>query len=106
MTFALAAVVVKNDDFTGTGDRNTLALGVGLRDAVAGVETRFRGLGARAVVRLDGSNLLFFGLALQLYQMTLISDDAPIDRDYYREPTSWVYQDRRDGHWYLHGLWR
>lgn len=32
-------------------------------------------------------------------------DDAPIDRDYYREPTSWVYQDRRDGHWYLHGLW-
>lgn len=38
-------------------------------------------------------------------------DDAPIARDYYRARGSqgeglWVYQDHRDGSWYLHGLWQ
>ena len=29
---------------------------------------------------LEYNFALFFGLAVQLYEMTLISDDAPIDR--------------------------
>ncbi|MDB5968111.1 MAG: Protein ImuB [Hydrocarboniphaga sp.] len=38
-------------------------------------------------------------------------DEAPIARDYYRAKGAdgeglWVYQDRRDGRWYLQGLWQ
>jgi protein ImuB len=33
-------------------------------------------------------------------------DDAPIARDYYRADDLWVYQDRRDGSWYVQGLWQ
>ncbi|WP_428313113.1 Y-family DNA polymerase [Hydrocarboniphaga sp.] len=32
-------------------------------------------------------------------------DDAPVSRDYYRADDLWVYQDRSDGSWYVHGLW-
>lgn len=38
-------------------------------------------------------------------------DDAPIARDYHRAKGAdgeglWVYQDRNDGRWYVHGLWQ
>jgi protein ImuB len=33
-------------------------------------------------------------------------DGAPMSRDYYRADDLWVYQDRKSGDWYVHGLWQ
>jgi cytochrome c peroxidase len=44
---------------------------------------------------LEHNFSLFFGLALQLYQMTLISDDAPIDRFFDGDPLALTAQQKR-----------
>jgi len=41
-----------------------------------------RPLGANEYTMLEYNFSLFFGLAVQLYEMTLISDDAPVDRHF------------------------
>jgi cytochrome c peroxidase len=54
-----------------------------------------RPLQAHEYTMLEHNFSLFFGLALQLYQMTLVSDDAPIDRFFEGDANALTPQQKR-----------
>ncbi|HKO69287.1 MAG TPA: cytochrome c peroxidase [Burkholderiaceae bacterium] len=54
-----------------------------------------RALRANEYTMLEYNFSLFFGLAVQLYEMTLISDDAPVDRHFEGTPRAMTAQQLR-----------
>ncbi len=59
------------------------------------VPTPRRPLRANEYTMLEHNFALYFGLALQLYQMTLISDDAPVDRFFEGDANALTAQQKR-----------
>jgi cytochrome c peroxidase len=63
------------------------------RDGSYKIKNRSSGpLGENELTQAEFNFSLFFGLAIQLYEMTLISDDAPVDRYFDGNPTALTKQ--------------
>ena len=75
--------------------RSNLIVRVGSNGALAFVPRPNRALRDNEYTMLEYNFSLFFGLSVQLYEMTLISDDAPIDRFFAGRQDALTEKERR-----------
>jgi cytochrome c peroxidase len=75
--------------------RSNLIVRVGANGSLGFVPRPFRALHDNEYTMLEHNFALFFGLAVQLYEMTLISNDAPIDRFFEGDPNALTEQEKR-----------
>ena len=75
--------------------RSNLIVRVEPNGSLAFVPRPNRPLRDNEYTMLEHNFSLFFGLSVQLYEMTLISDDAPIDRFFEGQPNALTAKERR-----------
>ena len=75
--------------------QSNLIVSVGPNETISFVPRPNRRLRANEYTMLEYNFSLFFGLAVQLYEMTLISDDAPVDRFFDGDPNALTAQQLR-----------
>jgi len=75
--------------------QSNLIVSVSPSETVSFIPRPNRPLRSNEYTMLEYNFSLFYGLAVQLYEMTLISDDAPVDRYFDGNPNALTAQQRR-----------